>query len=127
MNEIVVEYLENVPASDQWRLVRDVSFTVLHYGNVVVPAGYVTDFASSPPILWSLFPSIGKYNRAALIHDFLYENRIMGHDELSDYDARLLADKIFLETANSLNPKGKLRHKLMYYAIRLFGKGHYIA
>lgn len=40
---------------------------------LVVPAGFVTDFASIPKILWStgLTPT-GRYGRAAIIHDFLY-------------------------------------------------------
>ncbi|WP_044171148.1 DUF1353 domain-containing protein [Flectobacillus major] len=126
MNSIVVEYLEDIPASDQWRLVRDVFFEVSYYGKVTVPAGYVTDFASSPPFLWSLFPAIGKYNRAALIHDFLYENRMIAQGNLSDYEARLLADKIFLEIANTVNPRGKTKHYLMFWAIRLFGRNRFL-
>jgi hypothetical protein len=37
---------------------------------IVVPAGFVTDFASIPQSLWSLGLSAhGQYSRAALIHD----------------------------------------------------------
>jgi hypothetical protein len=40
---------------------------------IVIPAGFVTDFASIPQPLWSLGLSPhGQYSRAALIHDFLY-------------------------------------------------------
>lgn len=40
---------------------------------IVVPKGFVTDFASIPQALWSfgLSPH-GQYSRAALIHDYLY-------------------------------------------------------
>lgn len=40
---------------------------------IVVPKGFVTDFASIPQPLWAfgLTPQ-GTYSRAALIHDFLY-------------------------------------------------------
>lgn len=40
---------------------------------IVVPRGFVTDFASIPPSLWSLGLSPhGQYSRAAVIHDYLY-------------------------------------------------------
>jgi hypothetical protein len=39
---------------------------------IVVPAGFVTDFASIPRILWSIRPPQGFYQWAAVVHDFLY-------------------------------------------------------
>ncbi|PKN39426.1 MAG: hypothetical protein CVU62_00250 [Deltaproteobacteria bacterium HGW-Deltaproteobacteria-2] len=40
---------------------------------IVVPKGFVTDFASIPQFFWSfgLSPN-GQYSRAAIIHDYLY-------------------------------------------------------
>jgi len=40
---------------------------------IVVPAGFVTDYASIPQALWSfgLSPH-GKYSQAAIVHDYLY-------------------------------------------------------
>ncbi|MBI4521694.1 MAG: DUF1353 domain-containing protein [Gemmatimonadetes bacterium] len=35
------------------------------------PDGAVTNFASVPRPLWSLFPRYGKHTRAAVIHDYL--------------------------------------------------------
>lgn len=40
---------------------------------ITVPAGFVTDYASIPRPLWLVIPPRGKYNRAAIIHDFLYQ------------------------------------------------------
>lgn len=40
---------------------------------LMVPAGFVTDLASIPRGLWNLIPKIGKYDRAAVVHDFLYQ------------------------------------------------------
>ncbi len=40
---------------------------------IVVPKGFVTDFASIPKGLWSLGLSPhGQYSRAAVVHDYLY-------------------------------------------------------
>lgn len=37
----------------------------------IVPVGFVTDFASVPRWLMSLVPPIGKWTRAAVLHDWL--------------------------------------------------------
>ena len=39
---------------------------------IVVPAGFVTDFASVPRVFWSILPPAGTYQLAAVVHDFLY-------------------------------------------------------
>jgi hypothetical protein len=39
---------------------------------VIAPTGFVTDLASIPRPLWSIWPSDGSYAYPAIIHDFLY-------------------------------------------------------
>ncbi|MBX9706865.1 MAG: DUF1353 domain-containing protein [Caulobacteraceae bacterium] len=46
---------------------------------IVVPAGFVTDFASVPFGVRNLFPALGPWGRPAIIHDFLY--RVKGETE----------------------------------------------
>jgi uncharacterized protein DUF1353 len=46
--------------------IRTTSFTI------VVPAGFVTDFASTPRAIWAVLPPFGTYQLAAVVHDFLY-------------------------------------------------------
>jgi hypothetical protein len=47
----------------------------LHKGDVItIPAGFQTDFASIPRALWSILPPTGRYGKAAVLHDFLYQN-----------------------------------------------------
>lgn len=53
-----------------WRLLAAVEF-LGRYGRYVVPAGYVTDFASVPRLLWWLVPQSGRWNPAAIVHDWL--------------------------------------------------------
>jgi len=36
-----------------------------------IPCGFEFDGASVPRILWSIFPPIGRYTSAALLHDYL--------------------------------------------------------
>lgn len=59
--------------SDWWELYEPFEETLSDGSTILIPTGYVTDFASVPVLLWSFFPPIGKYNRAALVHDYLYD------------------------------------------------------
>lgn len=42
---------------------------------VLIPAGFITDFASIPRMLWPVLPPTGQYGKAAVIHDWLYQHR----------------------------------------------------
>jgi hypothetical protein len=57
-----------------WTNVEDMTYIIGDTDErIVVPKGFVTDFASIPLPLWSLGLSPhGQYSRAAIIHDFLY-------------------------------------------------------
>ncbi|EJM1835421.1 DUF1353 domain-containing protein [Salmonella enterica] len=82
---------------------------------ISVPAGFVTDLASVPRVFWTLLPPDGKYAKAAIIHDYLYDNALRTKKE---------ADKIFLDGMTVLGvPKWK--RTIMYWAVRLFGRGMY--
>lgn len=82
---------------------------------IEVPAGFVTDLASVPRILWMLLPPDGKYAKAAIIHDYLYDNALRTKAE---------ADCIFLDGMRVLGvPKWK--RNVMFGAVRWFGRGCY--
>jgi Protein of unknown function (DUF1353) len=57
-----------------WITVEDMIYTIgKTQDRIVVPKGFVTDFASIPQALWSLgLTPHGQYSRAAVIHDYLY-------------------------------------------------------
>ena len=57
-----------------WITIEDMTYVIGSTNvRIVVPKGFVTDFASIPQALWSagLGPQ-GQYSRAALVHDYLY-------------------------------------------------------
>jgi len=55
----------------QWEVVKDFNYTTASGKTIDIPAGFVTDGASSP--LRILIASVGgKYSTAAIIHDRLY-------------------------------------------------------
>ncbi|EJD8884043.1 DUF1353 domain-containing protein [Salmonella enterica] len=83
---------------------------------ISVPAGFITDLASVPRIFWTLLPPDGKYAKAAIIHDWMYDNALRTKKE---------ADLIFLDGMTVLGvPKWK--RTVMYWAVRIFGRGSYI-
>lgn len=81
-----------------------------------MPAGTVTDLASVPRLLWVVFPPHGRYAKAAIVHDYLYANAI---------GTKSGADRIFLEAMGVLRVP-TWRRRLIYGAVRLFGRGPYV-
>lgn len=101
----------------RWRLVEPFEFWLTETPDDVikVPVGYVTDLASVPRIFWALFPPHGRYAKAAIVHDYLYDNALRTKKE---------ADQIFLDGMRVLGVPW-CRRWVMYFAVRLFGRGQY--
>jgi hypothetical protein len=76
---IIVPYADN----KAFMLVRDMVYEIFDSNeSIVVPIGFVTDFASAPQALWSLGVSPhGRYSRAAIIHDYLYWSQVCTKEE----------------------------------------------
>lgn len=120
---IIVRYKEEDPVkSDRWVLVFSVEFkTIVHKSIITVPEGYTTDFASVPMLLWSLFPPINKSNRAFLLHDYWYDNRLF-QETYGAKEARLMADVELYNQLEAIEPDKPIRNFCMYLACRWFGK-----
>jgi len=60
--------------SRDWMLVETVEYSIGNSGvTIIVPKGFVTDFASIPQPLWSFGLSpYGRFSKAAIVHDYLY-------------------------------------------------------
>jgi len=87
---------------------------------IIIPAGYVTNFASIPRFFWLLIAPHGLIANGAVVHDFMYESRAF-EDYLDSRSARLLADTIFL--ANMKQSGVRAFHAYFFYlAIRAFGR-----
>lgn len=78
---------------------------------IVIPKGFRTDFASVPRLFWRIIPPAGSYNKATVVHDYLYQSRQC---------SRCLADAIFREAMTELGV-GFVRLWLMWFAVRCFG------
>lgn len=94
--------------------------TYWHWGkDIVVPAGFKTDFASVPRIFWPIFPPDGPHAKAAVVHDMLYQTRGL-HGEYT----REECDEIFADAMTLLGVQS-WRAWVMYRAVRRFGGLHF--
>lgn len=103
---------------NRWRLAMPFEYHVGTYPSdevICVPAGFVTDLASIPRLLWPLLPPQGRYAKAAILHDWLYAQGPTG-----DERARLDADRVFLEAMGVLGCPAAVRW-LLYVSVRVFG------
>ena len=96
---------------DYFALISPIGWTPAAYeiAEIIVPRGFVTDFASVPRLFWSMLPPIGRYGYAAIFHDFAYWQQTARRDE---------ADKLFHETMIEL-AVGRLTRNVLYYSVRL--------
>jgi len=95
-----------------WRVLEQ-PFHFLSYskGEIVVPAGFDTDYASIPRIFWAIYAPDGSYAEAAVVHDFLYWAQPIERAE---------ADEVFYEAMTALGVPW-LRRQILYRAVRLGG------
>lgn len=89
-----------------WILLEDFS-----YHSIVVPAGFITDFASVPVAFTWFIRRWGKHGFASIIHNWLYWEQPY---------SRKFCDLVFLSGMLNTNTKCG-RAYLIYYCVRLFG------
>lgn len=94
---------------DEYLAVVEIDDRIL---KIKIPAGFETDLASVPRILWSWIPPTGKYLRAAVVHDYLYCVQTVSKAE---------ADAIFKAMSRFFGV-GWMRAQLMYIAVRIGGR-----
>ena len=76
----------------------------------VVPVGFISDGATVPRIFWPLFPPIGRYLKATLVHDYYLTK---GYE-------RKQCDLWFRECLEELSIS-PWRVTAMFYAVRGYG------
>jgi hypothetical protein len=96
----------------RWKLLHE-----FHYKHLTVPKGFITDFASTPQLFWNILPPWGRYGKAAVIHDYLYQNA--GRIDHKIY-TRKYADVMFRNAMKELGVK-RWKRFVMYWGVRLGG------
>jgi hypothetical protein len=105
---------------DKYVLTKDLTVYTDYFGVrqvFTIPCGFDTDFASVPRIFWAFISPTDEFIRIpALIHDYLYRNKIYTREE---------DDAIFLEKMLSFDKNVVIKAYLAYLAVRLFGWVNY--
>lgn len=78
---------------------------------IVVPRGFVTDFASVPRVFWTLFPRHGRYTRASILHDFLYWDQSCTREQADELFDAVMTDSA-VDSASRLT---------IYATVRMWG------
>ena len=104
---------------DNWQVVAPYTFVSKLGCTVLVEAGFITDGASVPRILWSAIPLFGRHFNAAVIHDRLYREPDAAKKLPKD-----TCDRIFLEIMER-DGVSEERRIAMYEAVRACGASSY--
>lgn len=109
-------HLEPLPGKGLYRTTHDFAYEIGHEGSgllIEVPAGFETDLATVPRILWPILsPYDPRYAAAAVIHDRLYKTPGF---------TRIVADAIFYEAARVLGTS-RLRAGVMFIGMRIWNR-----
>lgn len=103
---VAAEHLDG----DNWQLLRDY-IVAWSEGEVVAPAGFITDFSSVPQFVRSLVPQRGNQDGPAVIHDLCYRLGLFG---------RATADKLYSKLLG-LEDVGRGRRWALYLGVRAGG------
>lgn len=101
----------------KWEVLTEFEYWRENDANEVikVPKGFITDLATIPRVLWSILPPHDTYAKAAVLHDYLYNNAI---------NSKEYADDVFDEALKVLGiPPWK--RKIMVTMVKIFGRGNY--
>lgn len=79
----------------KWKLTCDLIYKSNTIGYIIVPAGFVTDFASVPRLPFAYWVLGGRADAAAVIHDWLYTPPHKPVCDCALTVTRQLADKAF--------------------------------
>lgn len=106
--------LTYIPSTNLWMTDREFSYFVGEENSqdkITVPKGFTTDLASVPWPASMFIPPDGRYNQAAVLHDYLYSIQTR---------PRIGCDRIFLEAMKILGVN-VIKRLIMYKAVRLWG------
>jgi len=78
---------------------------------IAVPAGFVSDFASVPRIFYAIYTPTGRYQWAAVVHDYLYWEQSSSRED---------ADRMLLKAMEE-SGVGAVDRRIIYDAVRLGG------
>ena len=88
---------------------------------VDVPDGFVTNFASTPRIVWPLFPPTGSYAQAAIVHDKVFLANVIRTATGARPCAFEETPHLFLDAAEACGTSW-LTRRIMYRMLQAFSR-----
>ena len=109
-----------------WRQLDNFAFeSDLYPGVFVSPKGTVTNLASIPRIAWRIYPPVGNYDEAAVIHDAAVHGKLVTPTGERIHTIKSVADNLFYEALRCETfRKSKVGPKtaaIMYFMVKNFG------
>ena len=101
----------------QYKLEKDITVRLSNDEIITIKKGFEWDLSSVPRIFWSVLPPDGDFIIGALIHDYLYQNKMFN---------RRFADREMYLWSEAVNGTMKLSLRridniVRYIGVRLFG------
>jgi Protein of unknown function (DUF1353) len=111
--------LEDQEDGETAKLLELLCYATLDGWRICVPTGFETDFASIPRPLWAVIPPRGKYNRPAIVHDYLYHFAPLD-PRTGRWCTQARADSIIREACENVDDRFTQRWAI-YLGLRLGG------
>ena len=111
-------WVHPLPNGKDWETREDYTYVTKSGKYIVIPGGFVTDFASVPWFFRRMFPVVGKYTPATVVHDWLYRAK---HVNVTKEEA----DQIFLEIMIEAGVS-KFTRQSLYRAVKIFGGSSFV-
>lgn len=125
MGSFIGELENRTVGNRKWKLLSDLTYiTDMGFNHIQITAktGFQHDLASIPRIFYGLIPKTGRYDRAAVIHDWLYVyGECVINGMMTPIDKKF-ADDVFYDAMLAAGVN-RWRAKIMYWAVRVGGKG----
>lgn len=116
LDPLIVECL---PDGRNWRIQHEYRFAADSGEVFYIPAGGIIDFASTPRIVWRIYPpATGPYRRGAALHDWIYKTRQIAI-------SRFRGDTLFVEAMDA-DGTNVATQRVIYRAVRMFGGSSYV-
>lgn len=107
-----------------WQFTQDLIYSsVLLQGLIVLPAGSVIDFASTPRFLWWLLPKNGQYDYGCALHDGGYRGLLRTYQGQRIHLIKPLCD-LLMDEANAAVGVAPSERAMLLKGVQWFGNGY---
>lgn len=116
-NPVKYSRIINGTSWNRYVLENDITIKLSNSDIITIPKGFKYDLSSSPRFLWSILPPDGDFAIGALIHDYLYVNKLYNR---KFNDLEMLKWSIVMNGTRKISLRN-IDNYTRYYGVRLFG------